>query len=169
MRKRGGPTAMRRTGTVSVLCVGQDNLFLGALATPPPGQKHAPETAIRLEWLHNARAGGDVPIRTNEADQAWLPLPSMLAQPGSSRVSGCIHADEIVVSRWPGGEHPPLWTAEGAVQWEAELLGVRRSGSSLRLHLHQPLPDPRSGEHKGRSASQREVDDRSDRLCRWRC
>lgn len=129
-----------RTPDVARL-VGQDNLFGGKLATPPPTQEGAPPSAIRVEWLQSSKAGANVFIPTHEGDCAWLPLPSTQMGQEPRQVSGCIHADEIIVSRWPDQGYPPLWTPEGAVQWQATLVRVQRLGSSLRLHFHpQWLP-----------------------------
>lgn len=124
-----------RTPDVARL-VGQDNLFGGQPATPPSTQQGAPSTAIRLEWLQYAKAGADVRAPAREGERAWLPLPLNQIEARPCQVRGCIHADEIAVSRWPDQGYPPLWTPDGAVQWQATLLRVQRLGSSLRLHFH---------------------------------
>jgi ABC-type nitrate/sulfonate/bicarbonate transport system ATPase subunit len=132
-----------RTPDVARL-VGQDNLFGGQPATPPSTRGDAPRVAIRLEWLQYAKAGANILTPGSEEDRAWLPLPSTSIQPGPLQISGCIHADEITVSRWPDQGYPPFWTPDGAVQWQATLLRVQRLGSSLRLHFH-PCWAPSSG------------------------
>jgi ABC-type sulfate/molybdate transport systems ATPase subunit len=132
-----------RTPEVARL-VGQDNLFGGKPATPPSTQEGAPPTAIRLEWLQYAKAGANVFTPMREGECAWLPLPSTQMEQEPRQISGCIHADEIIVSRWPDQGYPPLWTPEGAVQWQATLLRVQRLGLSLRLHFH-PHWTPVSG------------------------
>jgi ABC-type sulfate/molybdate transport systems ATPase subunit len=132
-----------RTPDVAQL-VGQDNLFGGKLATPPSTQEGVPPTAIRLEWLQYAKAGADVLVHGHEGECAWLPLPSAQMKQGPRPISGCIRADEIVVSRWPDQSRPSLWTPEGHVQWQATLLRVQRLGPSLRLHFH-PHGTPVSG------------------------
>lgn len=124
-----------RTPDVARL-VGQDNLFGGKLATPPPTQEGVPPTAIRLEWLQYAKGGAAVLVYGHEGGSAWLPLPSTQLKQGPRPISGCIRADEIILSRWPDHGYPPLWTAEGHVQWQATLLRVQRLGPSLRLHFH---------------------------------
>ena len=124
--------------------VGQDNLFGGEIAYPSATQNGVPSTAIRLEWLQYAKAGTNAFTHAHEEGDVWLPQPSTQAQQRPRQVFGCIHADEIIVSRWPYLENPPLWTHEGAVQWQATLLRVQRLGSSLRLHFH-PHWAPSSG------------------------
>lgn len=124
-----------RTPDVARL-VGQDNLFRGELATPPSTHEGAPSTAIRLTWWQYAKAGLDVLAPARERECAWLPLPSKQGEPGSHQVSGCIHADEITVTRWSDQGSPPQWTPEGAVLWLATLLHVQRLGPALRLHFH---------------------------------
>ena len=124
-----------RTPDVARL-VGQDNLFGGELATPSATQEGAPPTAIRMAWLQYAKAGLDVLVPAHEGECAWLPLPSSQREAGSRQISGCIHADEISVTRWSDQGCPPQWTPEGAVLWLATLLHVQRLGASLRLHFH---------------------------------
>jgi len=124
-----------RTPDVARL-VGQDNLFGGELAPPPPTQDAAPPAAIRLAWWQYAKAGLDVPTLLHEGECAWLPPPPNLKEPASHQLSGCIHADMIAVTRWSDQGCPPQWTAGGAVQWLATLLRVQRLGPSLRLHFH---------------------------------
>jgi ABC-type sulfate/molybdate transport systems ATPase subunit len=116
--------------------VGQDNLFGGKPATPLSTQEGTPPTGIRLEWLQYAKAGSKVFTSMHEGECAWLPLPSPQREQDPRQMSGCIHADEIIVSRWPDQGSPPLWTPEGSVQWQATLLRVQRLGPSLRLHFH---------------------------------
>jgi len=128
-----------RTPDVARL-VGQDNLFRGEPATPPPGMAGAPATAIRLTWIQHAKTGSDAPTPAYEGDCAWLPLPSKQRRPECRQVSGCVYADEITVTRWSGESHPPHWTPEGAALWLATLLRVQRLGPSIRLHFH-----PRDG------------------------
>ncbi len=124
-----------RTPDVARL-VGQDNLFGGQLATPPSTQEGGPPSAIRLEWLQYAKAGADVLVHEHEGECAWLPLPSPQLKQGSCAISGCIRADEIIVSRWSNEGTPPLWTPEGYVQWQATLLRVQKLGPTIRLHFH---------------------------------
>lgn len=124
-----------RTPDVARL-VGQDNLFAGAPATPPATQEGAPPTAIRLAWVQLAEAGLDVLTPAHQGECAWLPLPSNQKEPGPHRISGCIYADEITVTRWSDQSRPPQWTPEGAVLWLATLLHVQRRGHSVRLHFH---------------------------------
>jgi ABC-type sulfate/molybdate transport systems ATPase subunit len=116
--------------------VGQGNLFGGKLATPSSTQEGAPATAIRLEWFHYAKAGEKFFAPMHEEVSAWLPLLSPQIVQASRQINGCIHADEIIVSRYPEQGSPPSWTPEGAVQWQATLLRVQRLGPSLRLHFH---------------------------------
>lgn len=124
-----------RTPDVARL-VGQDNLFGGELATPPSTVEGAPATAIRLTWVQHTKAEPDTPIPALEEDCAWLPLPSNQKVLASRQVSGCIHAEEITVTRWSSEDHPPPWTPEGAALWLATLLRVQRLGPSIRLHFH---------------------------------
>jgi ABC-type sulfate/molybdate transport systems ATPase subunit len=124
-----------RTPDVARL-VGQDNLFGGEVATPPPTQEGAPPNAIRLEWLRYARTGLDVPAPAHERECAWLPLPSNHREPRPQQVSGCIHADEITVTCRSDQDRSTPWTPEGAILWPATLLHLQRLGSSLRLHFH---------------------------------
>jgi len=116
--------------------VGQDNLFGGKPATPPSTQEGAPPSAIRLEWLQYAKAGTNVFTPMHEGECGWVPLPPTQMEQEPRQISGCIHADEIIVSRWPDQDYPPLWTSEGAVQWQATLMRVQKLGPSLRLHFH---------------------------------
>lgn len=124
-----------RTPEVARL-VGQDNLFRGELATPTSTPEGAPNTAIRLTWLHHTKAGLDAPAPAIEGDCAWLPLPSHQRMPASRQISGCIYAGEITVTRWSGADHPPRWTPQGAALWLATLLRVQRLGPSIHLHFH---------------------------------
>jgi ABC-type sulfate/molybdate transport systems ATPase subunit len=124
-----------RTPDVARL-VGQDNLFGGEIATPSSTQEGAPPNAIRLEWLRYAKAGLSVPAPAHERECAWLPLPSNRREPGSPQVDGCIHADEITVTRRSDQDCSMRWTPEGAILWPATLLHLQRLGTSLRLHFH---------------------------------
>ena len=131
-----------RTPDVARL-VGQDNLFGGELATPPSTQENAPRRAIRLAWVQHPKAGLDAPIPVREGECAWLPLPSNQSVSELHRISGCIRADEISVTRRPDDGCLPHWTPEGAVLWPATLLQVQRLGTSLHLRF-QPHDGPAS-------------------------
>jgi ABC-type sulfate/molybdate transport systems ATPase subunit len=124
-----------RTPDIAQL-VGQANLFGGKAAALSSTQAGAPTAAIRLEWLQYAQARADAPPPVCDGECAWLPLPSTQVEQGARQISGCIRADEIMVSRWLSEGSPPLWSPEGYAQWQAKLLRVQRLGPSLQLHFH---------------------------------
>jgi ABC-type sulfate/molybdate transport systems ATPase subunit len=124
-----------RTPDVARL-VGQDNLFGGKPATPPSTQEGAPPSAIRLEWFQYGKAGATDFTPMHEEEYGWLPLPSTQIEQEPHQISGCIHADEIIVTRQSDQGKSLLWTPEGAVQWLATLMRVQKLGPSLRLLFH---------------------------------
>lgn len=84
------------TSTVARL-VGQDNIFSGYPATPPPDSSNSPSKAIHLNRLHSneprrgrfiastadlsAPVGSLPPLSTADSSAPWLPLPPTVSPP----------------------------------------------------------------------------------------
>ncbi|HVB24144.1 MAG TPA: ATP-binding cassette domain-containing protein [Ktedonobacteraceae bacterium] len=132
-----------RTPDVAQL-VGQHNVFTAQFAPPPNQQKFAPPVALRLQPPVPSSSQSSIASSQNN-EHGWLPLPGADLPPipsivGSKVISGCIRTDEIVVRRRGAGSVPPMWTAQGSVQWVGVLQEAQLYGHMVRLLIHPYVP-----------------------------
>ncbi|MHB8595509.1 MAG: sulfate/molybdate ABC transporter ATP-binding protein [Ktedonobacteraceae bacterium] len=137
-----------RTPDVAQL-VGQHNLFIAHLASPPNQQKFAPQTALRLHHLQSRNVASS--LSTSQLHEGsvynWLPCPTPAPHNKLHNLSGCIRTDEILVHRMSGESTPPTWTVQGSAQWVGVLQEAQLYGHMVRLLIHpclqgMPANDP---------------------------
>jgi molybdate transport system ATP-binding protein len=132
--------------------VGQHNVFTAILATPsnhPYQQKYAPSLALRLHHAQPTHAESSMALSQDNAGNEdhvnnWLPVPVIDLHPTASydvgkAISGCIRTDEILIHRRVDSSMPPMWTAQGSVQWVGVLQEAQLYGHMMRLLIHPCL------------------------------